>query len=178
MRSLFKRLDEEPIVNNKNNIVAVVIGPDGKVKERRQWFFGKNLVTDGGDQYYAEAIVASGSVMIIAGMNLGSSAVAPAKGNTNVGSIIANGSAAISSGYPRTSDPDADNTGAGADIVTWLASFGTGVANANGIQEVAIANVLGTAATANCIMRGTVASFNKTSSDTLKVFVNHTINGV
>lgn len=177
MRSLFKRHSEQPLVNSKNNIVAVLIGSDGKVKERHV-FEGKNLVTDGGDQYYAEAIVASGSVMIIGGMNLGSAATAPAKGNTNVGSIIANGSAAISSGYPRTADPDSDNTGGGADIVTWLASFGTGVANANGIQEVAIANVLGTAGTQNCIMRGTIASFNKTSSDTLKVFVNHTINGV
>jgi len=177
MRKLFRRLSEEPIVNNKNNIVAVLVGQDGAIKERRV-FEGKNLVTNGGDQYYAEAIVAAGSVMLIGGMNLGSSAVAPTKTDTNVGSIVAGGSAAIDSGYPRTADNDADNSGAGADIVTWRATFGTAVGNANGIQEVAIANVLGASGTANCIMRGTIASFNKTSSDTLKVFVNHTINGV
>lgn len=175
MISVLSRGNRRKKFEKSNNIVAVLIDKDGNVKQRWE---GRNLVTDGGDQYYAEAIVAAGSVMIIAGMNLGSSAVAPAKGNTNVGSIIANGSAAIDSGYPRTADNDSDNTGGGADFVTWRASFGTGVANANGIQEVAIANVLGTAGTANCIMRGTLASFNKTSSDTLKVFVNHQINGV
>lgn len=174
---MLKRLRRESIVDPRNNIVAVLSGPDGRVKERRT-IYGKNLVTDGGDQYYAEAAVAVGSVMLIAGMNLGSSAAAPVKGDTNVGSVIANGSVAIDSGYPRTADTDTDNTGAGADIVTWRSTFGTGIANANGIQEVAIANVLGTAGTANCIMRGTLASFNKTSSDTLKMFVNHTMNGV
>lgn len=172
-----RALRAESPIDPRNNIVAVLVGADGRVKARRT-IYGKNLVTDGGDQWYAEAAVAAGSVMNIAGMNLGSSAVAPAKGNTNVGSIIPLGSVAIDSGYPRTADNDADNTGAGADIVTWRSSFGTGIANANGIQEVAIANVLGTAATANCIMRGTLASFNKTNQDTLKVFVNHTMLGV
>lgn len=172
-----KALLKERIIDPRNNIVAVLLDSKGRIKAR-ETFYGKNLVTNGGDQWYAEAAVAAGSVMLIGGMNLGSSAVAPAKGDTNVGSIIANGSVAIDSGYPRTADNDADNTGGGADIVTWRSTFGTGIANANGIQEVAIANVLGTAGTQNCIMRGTIASFNKTSSDTLKVFVNHTMNGV
>lgn len=173
--NVLRRRRKDPIVNTKNNIVAVLYGPDGRVKERHT-FYGKNLVTNVGDQYYAEAIVASGSVITPAGMRVGSSAVAPTKTDTSVGSVVASGSVATDSGYPRTADNDADNTGGGADIVTWRFSFGTAAANANGIQEVAIVDSL-TSPTA-ALMRGTVASFNKTSSDTLKVFVNHTINGV
>ena len=171
---MLNRLRKGSIIDPRNNIVCVLIGPDGEVKDRR--VFGANLVTDNGDQWYAEAAVASGSVLTVAGMRLGSSAVAPAKANTDVGSAIANGSVAIDSGYPRTADNDADNTGGGADIVTWRSSFGTGIANANGIQEVAIVDSL--TAPTKALMRGTLASFNKTSADTLKVFVNHTMNGV
>lgn len=164
----------ESLVDPRNNIVAVLLDSRGRVKQQAT-FYGKNLVTNSGDQFYAEAAVASGSVLTVAGMRLGTTATAPAKTDTDVGGA-AIGSVAIDSGYPRTADNDGDNTGAGADVVTWRASFGTGLANASGIQEVAIVNSL-TAPTA-ALMRGTLASFNKTSSDTLKMFVNHTMNGV
>lgn len=179
MVSILNRRRSEPVTAfrelRENNIVLVL---EDVRSGRKRKAFGRNLVTNDGDQFYAEAIVASGSVLLVAGMNLGSSAVAPTKTDTNVGSIVANGSAATDSGYPRTADNDADNTGAAADSVTWRSTFGTAAGNANGIQEIAVANVLGTAGTAKCVSRGTLASFNKTSSDTLKVFVNHNILGV
>jgi hypothetical protein len=101
-----KHLREESVVDPRNNIVAVLVGPDGRVKARQTWY-GANIVTNTGDQYYAEAAVASGSVMSVVAMRLGSSAVAPTKSDTDVGSPIPNGSAAIDSGYPRTADNDA-----------------------------------------------------------------------
>lgn len=158
-----------------NNIVAVL---DNQATGHKRRFYGRNIVTNDGDQYYAEAAVGAGTVLTVQGMNLGTSATAPSKTDTNVLGIIAGGSAIIDSGYPRTADNDSDNTGAGADIVTWRSSFGTADANANGIQEVAVSNVRGTAGTALSIMRGTLTSFNKTNQDTLKMFVNHTFNGV
>ena len=112
MRNIFRR---ESIVDPRNNIVAILLDARGHVKQRRT-FYGKNLVTNTGDQWYAEAAVAAGSVITPAGMTLGSSAVAPAKSDISVGSVITSGSADIDSGYPRTDDNDADNTGAGADI--------------------------------------------------------------
>mgnify|MGYP001577440049 CR=1 FL=1 len=178
MLAVLERRRRDPVVMpalRENNIIGVL---ENVISGRRRRFYGRNLVTNDGDQYYAEAITASGTILTVAGMNLGSSAVAPAKGDLNVGSIIANGSVAIDSGYPRANDADADNTGAGVKVVTWRSTFGTGIANASGIQEVAVCDTLGTGAGQNSVSRGTLASFTKTSSDTLKLFVNHSVNGI
>ena len=81
--------------------------------------------------------------------------------------------------YPLTNDADGDNTGAGVDVATYLVSYTTGDFNANGINGGAILNDLTTPATsAKLLTHFSITAFNKTASDTLKVFVNHTMNGV
>lgn len=158
------------------NVVAVLEHASGE----KEWFKARNIVTTQGDRFYAATIV--GTTLFVnfktsGFMRLGTSAVTPTKSDTDVGSIIAGGSVALDANYPTILDPDTDNTGSGTTIVTWRFSFGTAAANANSIAEGAITNTGGpTAGTA--LTRFLFAStFNKTSSDTLKIFVNHQMLG-
>lgn len=142
---------------------------------------GINIVTNDGDVYYAQSIAAEtptddfdgGS----SGLRLGSASTTPVKTNTDVGTFLSGTGHALDSGYEKTNDDDADNTGSGTDIVTWRYSYTTAQGNANGIAEGAIVDNI-TTPTAALTHFLFAASFNKTSSDTLKVFVNHTANGV
>jgi carbon monoxide dehydrogenase subunit G len=137
---------------------------------------GCNIVTNDGDQYYAEAAVGTPS-WSVAGMRLGTDNTTPTKTDTDVTTFLAGSGKAIDGTYPQTDDGDADNTGAGVDIVTWRVSYGTSEGNGTGIIELAIVDNITTPTKAlTHALFG--ASFNKTSSDTLKVFANHTFNGV
>lgn len=140
---------------------------------------GLNIVTDDGDTYYAQ--VAAGETpdddFAAGGLRLGDDNTAPTKSDTDVTNFLAGTGHAIDGTYPQTDDQDGDNTGAGVDIVTWLFSYTTAQGNATGIIEGAIVDntTTPTAALTHFLF---AASFDKTASDTLKVFVNHTMNGV
>ena len=82
------------------------------------------------------------------------------------------------SNYPKTNDTDADNTGAGLDVVTYLTSWTTTDFNATGIIGGCIHDNSSPVSGTKLLTHFSIASFDKTSSDTLKVFVNHTMNGV
>lgn len=156
------------------NVVAILIN---EKTGRKKFIEGKNLVTNDGDQYYAEGAVGSPSKAMI-GFHLGSDPASAdvAKGDTDVNSYLAN--KATDATYPQTSDDDSDNTSGGMDVVTWRCSFGAADANVNSIGEVAVINSLGdgnpTAAICHAVF---AAPFNKTSDDTLKVIINHEFSG-
>lgn len=196
MRKLFRNKKIEQVRNDITNnqdltvagqVLAVLTRPDGS----KQYFETHNIVTNQGDRYYAATAVgtafsgrATGDFRQTGYMRLGTSLTAAAKSDTDVGSAIPSGSVALDAGYPAVSDTDPDNTGAGSNIVTWRFTFSTAIANANAISEGAITGstvgggytggAAGTALTHFLF----ASSFNKTSSDTLKVFVNHTMSGV
>lgn len=166
---------------NGYNIVAIVEHEDGTSDA----YEAKNIVTNQGDRYYAATIVGTTNPFNFTGtatwMRLGTSLTAAVKSDVDVGSVIANGSVQLDTGYPQAPDADSDNTGLGTDIVTWRFTFGTGIANANAISEGAIvcgaAGYQGAAAGTALTRFLFASSFNKTSSDTLKVFVNHEMRG-
>ena len=141
---------------------------------------GKNIVTNDGDAYYAQ--MACGETPDddfdagTAGMHLGTGTTTPTKTDTDVTTEDTEGRLAVDTGYPQTDDPDTDNTLGGVDVVTWRYSYGTSEGNITDIAELAIVDVL-TAATAALCHALFGSTFTKTSSDTLKVFVNHTFNG-
>lgn len=139
---------------------------------------GLNIVTNDGDAYYAQK--AGGETptdnFTAGGLRLGSATTSPAKGNTDVGTFLAGTGHAEDASYPQTDDADGDNAGAGVDILTWRFSYLTSEGNANDIAEGAIVdNTTTPTAALSHFLFG--AAFDKTSSDTLKVFVNHTFNG-
>lgn len=140
-----------------------------------------NIVTDDGDLYYAELGAGESPTNdFAAGIFELQSAGTPAKAaDRSDFTAIASTQKTIDGTYPQTNDGDADNTGAGADIVTYRVSYTKTDFNASGITHGLITNA-GPGA-AEPILTGFAlpdAPFQKTANDTLKVFVNHTMNGV
>jgi len=135
-----------------------------------------NIVTNDGDIYYATGAVGTQS-WAVAGMRLGTGTTPPVKTATDLTTFLAGSGKAVDATYPKVVDDDTDNTGDGADVVSWRVSYATGEGNGPGIAELALVDNITTPTKALCHALFGVA-FTKTSSDTLKVFVNHTMNGV
>ena len=167
------------VVPRHRNVLALLDRPRGRILVP-----ASNIITDAGDLYYAQRGAAEtptnafGILELTTGREV---AAAPAKGD-NRGNydtlVIAGTQKAFDATYPKTNDGDADNTGAGTDVTTYLVSYTKADFNATGITHGILTNV--TPGAAEPIMTGFqfAASFNKTADDTLKVFVNHTANGV
>ena len=140
---------------------------------------GINIVTDDGDTYYAQ--MAGGETptndFSAGGLRLGSDATSPTKSDTDVTTFLATSGHALDATYEKTNDGDSDNTGAGVDILTWRFSYLTSEGNVSAIEEGAIVDNITTPTVALTHFLF-AATFSKTSSDTLKVFVNHTFTGV
>ena len=162
--------------------------------ERELVIPGLNIVTNGGDLYYAERAVgdlaaqlpiptnftdASGTFDGIMELYNGASAV-PDKANdrSDLVTLVTGSDQVIDATYPQVNDGDGDNTGAGVDIATYRVSYATGDANGAGIDDVILTNPSPGASEILLMHSEFAAPFEKTSSDTLKVFVNHEFLGV
>ncbi len=166
---------------------------------RKYRYITRNIVTNAGDQHYAEkgafqgevpragtteGFTYSGDGSLNSGvMILGTAGNAPAKGSVVI-DITTEAAAGhrkhFDNGYPTALDTDTDNplSGSALDILTFRTSYGLTEANSTGIDRVMICQS-GSSGSGNALMYATFASsVNKTASDTLKVIVNHTFNGV
>lgn len=168
----------------RNHAVAVLFNTETREKRIIEQH---NIVTNDGDLYYAQRGANETPTNFTSGATFdgimelynGASA-APAKANdrSDLTGLVSGSAKAMDATYPKTNDGDGDNTGAGTDVVTYLVSYTTGEANDTGIADVIITNP-SPGATEPLLMHAEFgATFDKTSSDTLKVFVNHTLNGV
>lgn len=169
-------------------------------EQEREWIFGQvlavrrhahldlelvipglNIVTDDGDTYYAQ--MAAGETPTDdfdaagAGLRLGSSNTDPTKSDTDVTTFIAGTGHALDATYEKTDDDDTDNTGADVNVVTWRYSYITSEGNGTGIVEGAIVDDR-TTPTAALTHFEFAAAFDKSTSDTLKILVNHSFTGV
>lgn len=157
-----------------------VLGVTGRLPVEA--FLSVNLVGNAGDVYYAERgageAVTDDFTAAAAGLRLGSSATAVAKTDTDVTTFLSGTDHARDASYPQTNDGDSDNTGAGVDIITWTYPYLTSEGNATGIQEGAIGDLRASTPTVVLTHFLFAASFDKTSSDTLKCIINHEILGV
>jgi hypothetical protein len=171
--------------NPKNNIVVVRGRPEGSY-QLKEWFFGANIVTDDGDIYYAKKAAGESPGT---NENFGAgrfqlrngSAVTPAKADTwTQFTTPITGSLVVFDGtYPKTNDTgDADNTGDTVDTVSYRASWTTGAFNATGIIGGCILDHNVPATGDKLLTHFVISTFDKTASDTLKMFVNHRMNGV
>lgn len=144
-----------------------------------------NIITDAGDVYYAQSAMGEVVTNNFDSLYLSEATFgAPGKASDvdDLASVIAGSEKAVSVSYPQTNDADGDNTGAGADVMSWLFSYAKGDFNSSAITAGAL-TVAGETnwggVTGNPLLSAfNISSFQKTASDTLKVFVNHTINGV
>lgn len=172
-------------MNEKGTIkgLVVVVLINAKTGKKRT-YETMNIVTDQGDLHYAQRGAAeTPDEFTAAACEYGTAGNAVGKGTDRsdittktTGSLIETDAT-----YPKADDQDGDNTGAGADIVTWRFSYGTGDGNDPSIDRLIITNWAGGAPGASevTLMYALFgSSFTKTASDTLKIFVNHTFTGV
>lgn len=189
-----KSIDND--VTIRGQIVAVLTNVNTGVKRT---YVTKNIVTDDGDLFYAErgALLTVGSPvgpvptnftdangvpdMILELYDNTTPNTAPGKGNdrSDLNGVLATGSdQVIDATYPQVGDGDGDNTGAGTDIITYRVSYATGDANLADISDGILTNPSPGASEPVITHFEFTSPFTKTSADTLKIFVNHRVNGV
>lgn len=147
-----------------------------------------NIVTDAGDVYYAQKAVGESPTNVFARLYLSTvdwDASHPAKASSsdNIASVISGSEKAVATNWPRTADPDSDNTGSGADVISWKFSYTKTDFNDPSIDAGAISKASvtswGAGAGSDAVLTGfDLTAFEKTANDTLTVYVNHTQNGV
>lgn len=171
-----RRVDEE-IAKISGNVVAILKRADGT----KRVFWADNIVTDAGDIWYAQKVNGETPSNNFNTMVLGNGA-APTWGKTsNYGTLtgaIAGSAKVVASGYPRRADTDPDNTGAGQKVITWTFQWGAADFSATGINQAVITVPSPTSTSPILTGFNFSSAFDKTSSDTLKVIVNHTLQGV
>ena len=86
--------------------------------------------------------------------------------------------------YPRHNDNDSDNTGGANDQVTWSYEWATGDFNTTSVADLTGGCIVDRATDATAGVNAKLlttfsfaSAFEKTASDTLKIFVNHTFEG-
>ena len=176
---------KKPVGNQINPDLNVCIVKENTLTGQKTWLYTHNIVTNDGDLYYAQKAVAESPTSDFAGssgrMELRTGSATPAKADTyqQVTTPVTASRKIKDSAYPKVNDDDSDKTGAGTDIVTWRTSWTTSDFNATAI--IGGCFHIGAASPANStklLTHFSITSFNKTASDTLKIFVNHTFNGV
>ena len=161
------------------NVIVVLEKTDGS---KEIYFYPNvNIVTTAGDIYYAERAAGQTPTNDFNTMVLGNGTLpAWVKGSTysDLGGPIAGSAKLVSTGYPKTSDTDPDNTGGGADVVTWKFSWSKTDLAATGINQAVI--TISSPTSGSPILTGfnIDPAFDKTTNDTLTIFVNHTFEGV
>jgi len=86
-------------------------------------------------------------------------------------------------GYPKRNDTATDNTGGGVNVVSWAVAYTTGdfhqstAEDGNPISHWIITNAAHGASEPILTGFKFATAFDKTASDTLKVYVNHTLLG-
>ena len=175
----------KPVGNQINPDLNVCIVKENTLTGQKTWLYTHNIVTNDGDLYYAQKSVGGTPTSDFGGsdgrMELRTGSATPAKAHvySDVTTPVTASRKVKDNTYPKTADDDSDNTGAGADIVTWRTSWTTSDFNATAIIGGCF-HVGGAspASGSKLLTHFSITSFNKTASDTLKIFVNHTFNGV
>lgn len=173
-----------PKIMNRLSLTGEVIAvKENVVTGAKLVMRGKNIVTNNGEIYYAQMTCSTTPTddfdNSTAGLRLGQGTTGGGNStdvgvNTEVTTMRNTG--AIESGYPKANDTETDNSGKAADVVTWHYYWSTTEGTGTGLNEGAIVNSL-TGATV-CLTHFDIGStFDKTSSDTLRIFVNHAFSG-
>ena len=175
---LTKEGGEKIVINDKKgfNVIGIVRDNFGNIKNILK---GKNIVSNDGDLFYAEMAAGEAPTYDFASCVLGTGTVAADKADDyDDVTPIAGSNKAPSAGYPKTNDTDEDNTGKAVDSVTykyyWLGADFNNAAIAEGCITIAAPGA-GSKVLTRFLF---AASFEKTASDTLTVYINHNFLGV
>lgn len=180
-------------IDSNNNVCGVL---ENTETGYTTYNWASNIVGNDGDIYYAKKSAgetpATNENFLQGRAELRTGTVTPAKTNTygyetgtTAGGLVTPVTAsrlALSTNYPKTYDASAnssENSGGVIDAITYKYYWSTSSFSANGITGGAIHdNVSPVDATKLLTHWSFSASFSKTSTDTLTLYVNHTMNGV
>lgn len=165
------------VVRKHQNVLALLGTPEG-----RRLIPASNIVTNTGDLYYAQMsageTVTTDDFGASGRMELATAGTPGKSATTSSFTLVTTSRKVLDASYPTTDDSDTDNTGAGTDIVTWLTSWTKSDFNQTSITHGLIHAQASPSASQILTGYAFAASFDKTADDTLKVFVNHTFNGI
>ena len=160
---------------------ALLVLKNHKTGEVRK-IWGTNLVTDAGDVWYAQSACGEAPTNAFANLYLATACSEDGSNPKKTSdyskfTVVAGSSKAKTAGYPKTSDDDADNTGADTDIVSWKFEYTTGDGPFTSITHSFIAK--SGASGADPILNGYkwAASWGKDASTSAKIFANHEMKG-
>ena len=171
-----------------DNVIRVLefpeFSPSGKQEMIKQFDYTHNLVTNDGEIFYAKqgaGETPSANEDFATGyFDMSTTAYTEAETDTyNEYDVSGTGSISgsiqlFTSGYPKTNDTgDADNTGDGTDVVSYAVNYSAAAWNDTDIEQGAIHDNATPVTASKILCVFSFTSFAKTSSDTLKVFVNH-----
>lgn len=171
-----------------DNVVRVLtfpeFSPSGKQEMIKEFDYTHNLVTDDGEIYYAKKgageTPATNENFLSGRFEMGTTAYTEAEGDTfsqfdvSTTSKISGSRQAFTSGYPKTDDTgDTDNTGDATDAVSYAVNYSAAAWNDTDVEQGCIHDNATPESATKLLSVFSFTSFAKTSSDTLKVFVNH-----
>jgi hypothetical protein len=172
---MHNRLKERLNIAPHDALLVLINHETGAV--RRIW--GKNIVTNEGDKWYAQASCSEVPTNTFANLYLATAGPGtPGKTDDYADFTVHAGSEkAKTAGYPKTNDGDADNTGAGVDIVTWKFDYSIADGPFVAITHcfIAKAGATGTDPILNSYKWAT--AWNKDAATSAKIFANHEMLG-
>lgn len=171
-----------------DNVVRVLsfpeVSPSGNIDMIKEFDYTHNLVTNDGEIFYAKQgageTPATNENFQGGRFEMGTTAYTEAETDTftnfDVGgsSKISGSRQTFTSGYPKTNDTgDADNTGDATDAVSYAVNYSASAWNDANVEQGCIHDNASPVSATKLLSVFSFTSFAKTSSDTLKVFVNH-----
>jgi len=178
---MVKKLLEQMRIGGKHQHDALLVLTDERTG-KQQSIWGRNIVTDAGDVWYAQRAASEVPTNTFANLYL-ATACSEAGGNPTKTSnyshftLHAGSEKAKTATYPKTADADADNTGAGTDIVSWKFEYTAGDGPFVAITHSFIAKA--GAGGVDPILNGYKwgATWAKDAFTSAKVFANHEMLG-
>ena len=160
------------------------VSPSGNVDMIKEFDYTHNLVTNDGEIFYAKQgageTPATNENFASGRFEMGTTAYTEAEGDTftnfDVGgsSKISGSRQTFTSGYPKTNDTgDSDNTGDAVDAVSYAVNYAAAAWSDTDVEQGCIHDNASPVSATKLLSVFSFTSFAKTSSDTLKVFVNH-----
>ena len=173
---------------SSDNVVRVLsfpeVSPSGKQEMIKEFDYTHNLVTNDGEIFYAKqgaGETPSANENFQSGrFEIGTTAYTEAETDTfnefdvSGTSKISGSRQTFTSGYPKTNDTgDTDNTGDAADAVSYAVNYTAASWNDTDVEQGVIHDNATPTTSTKLLCAFSFTSFAKTSSDTLKIFVNH-----
>ena len=176
-----------------DNVVRVLsfpeVSPSGSIDMIKEFDYTHNLVTNDGEIYYAKLGAGEtpatnedfgGTGSGTGYFDMSTTAYTEAEADTyNEYDVSGSGSISgsiqtFTSGYPKTNDTgDTDNTGDATDAVSYAVNYSASAWNDTTVEQGCIHDNSSPVSATKLLSVFSFTSFAKTSSDTLKVFVNH-----